>query len=192
MKPQIVDVDLENLPLTPKECLTAVFWELDEETEELDPLFHKEEWFSSTLLEWGRCGKLVLEGETALGFAQYAPPTLFPRLRHFATGTVSADAAYLSYCYVVEGRRAKRHGGQLVRSVARDVVERGYLALEAIGDRAWDGGWVLPEAFLARCGFRVIRDDSRFPLMRLDLMSREPIRVSSERVALPLPALDAV
>ena len=191
MRPRILDVDLDNLLLTPKECMTSVFWELDED-DDLDPFFQKEEWFSSTLLEWGRCGKLMVEEETALAFAQYAPATLFPRLRRFRTGRVSPDAAYLSYCFVVEGRRGRRLGAELVRAVARDVVERGYLALEAIGDRAWEGGWVLPFEFLHRVGFRVLQDDARFPLLRLDLLSREPEIVVTERVALRLPALDAL
>ena len=189
MKPTVVDVDLLNLPLAPKECLTSVFWEIDDEADDLDPFFHKEEWFSSTLLEWGRCGKLMVEGEDAGGFAQYAPETLFPRLAAFPAARVSADAAYLAYCFVVEGRRGHGWGTALVRDVARDVVERGYRALEAVGDRAWDGGWVLPEAFLDSCGFRVLRDHPRFPLLRLDLMEREQPRVAvAERVSLRAPA----
>lgn len=189
MKPVVVDVDLINLHRAPKECLTSVFWEIDEESENLDPFFHKEEWFSSTLLDWGRCGKLMTEGEDAYAFAQYAPDALFPRLSRFPRNDVSRDAAYLAYCFVEEGRRGKGRGTALVRDVARDVVERGYLGLEAIGDRAWDGGWVLPEPFLSRCGFRVLRDHPRFPLLRLDLMERaEAPEVATERVSLRMPA----
>ena len=187
MKPRIVDVDLENLHLTPKECMRSVFWELDEEDPDLDPFFQKEEWFSSTLLEWGRCGKLAIEDDEGLAFSQYAPPTLFPRLRGFRTGRVSIDAAYLSYCFVVEGRRHRGLGAQLVRAVARDVVERGYLALEAIGDREWNGDWVIPFDFLHQTGFRVLLDDPRYPLMRLDLLSRDPTTVATEQVTMPLP-----
>lgn len=192
MKPHTLDVDLDNLHLAPKECVTSVYWELEEEAEDLDPLFHKEEWFSSTLLEWGRCGKLLVEDDATCGFSQYAPPTLFPRLRRFRAGDASLDAVYLSYVYVVEGRRGRGFGESLVRAVARDVVERGYVALESIGDREWDGGWVLPHDFLHRLGFRVLRDDARFPLMRLDLMAREPTREAVERVEMPLPALGVV
>ena len=118
VKPRIVDVDLENLHLTPKECMRSVFWELDEEDPDLDPAFQKEEWFSSTLLEWGRCGKLAIEDEEGLAFSQYAPPTLFPRLGRFRAGRASIDAAYLSYCFVVEGRRRRGLGVELVRAVA--------------------------------------------------------------------------
>jgi GNAT superfamily N-acetyltransferase len=185
----VVDVDLVNLHRAPKQCLTSVFWEIDEEAEDLDPFFHKEEWFSSTLLEWGRCGKLMTEGDGTPGFAQYAPDTLFPRLERFPRRETSRDAVYLAYCFVEEGRRGKGRGRALVRDVARDVVERGYLGLEAIGDRDWDGGWVLPEAFLAKCGFRILRDHPRYPLLRLDLMERAGApAVSRERVSLRLPA----
>jgi hypothetical protein len=190
MRVEAVDIDLENLHLGPRECLSTVFWELGEVGDEVDPLFHKEEWFSSTLLEWGRCGKLLTRDGEVLGFTQYAPPTLFPKLDDFTAGKVSEDAAYLSYCYIVDGHRERGLGGELVRAVGRDVVDRGYHALEAIADRDWDGGWVLPERFLKRCGFDVKREDPRFPLMRLDLRSR-PVRQEAARaVAVPLPAFE--
>jgi GNAT superfamily N-acetyltransferase len=189
VKPVVVDVDLVNLHRAPKDCLTSVFWEIDEDAEDLDPFFHKEEWFSSTLLEWGRCGKLMAEGDDAFGFAQYAPDTLFPRLGRFPRSEISRDAVYLAYCFVEEGRRGRGRGMALVRDVARDVVERGYLGLESIGDRDWDGDWVLPERFLSKCGFRVLRDHPRYPLLRLDLLERaESPSTATERVALRLPA----
>jgi hypothetical protein len=196
MRPEILDIELDNLHLSPKECLTSVFWELGGDTDDVDPVFQKEEWFSSTLLEWGRCGKLLVEDDETLCFSQYAPSTLFPRLDEFRTGTVSIDAAYLSYCFVVGQRRGRGLGGEVVRAIARDLVDRGYAALEAIGDREWDGeSWVLPEGFLSHCGFRVLVDDHRYPLMRLDLRAREMQPVSArEAVAapLPLPALDPI
>jgi GNAT superfamily N-acetyltransferase len=168
MSRRVVDVTLDNLSTAPPEVLDAVFWELAIDSP-VEPRFEKEEWFSSTLLEWGPCGKLLVEEETSLGFAQYAPATLFPRVASFAAGAVSADAAYLSYCYVVEPRRGEGVGTYLVRVVARELADRGYRAVEALGDHRWDGSWVLPAAFLGAAGFHVLRDDPRYPLMRLDL-----------------------
>lgn len=186
MATRIVDVDLEHFHLIPKECASSVYWELREADPDVDARFHKEEWFSSTLLEWGCCGKLLVEDEDAVGFAQYAPATLFPRLREFRAGSVSPDAGYLAFCYVVEGRRGHGHGTELVRAVARDLVDRGYNAVEALGDREWDGRWVLPVTFLASNGFGVVRDDPRFPLLRLELRdAAEPI-AATESASLPL------
>jgi GNAT superfamily N-acetyltransferase len=174
----VVDVDLDNFHMVPKACLLSVFWELDRIDPDVDPRFEKEEWFSSTLLEWGRCGKLVVEDGEALAFAEYAPSTLFPHLAAFpAARAVSEDACYLAYCFVDERHRGRSLGSELVHEVARELIDRGYRAMEAVGDRAFDGSWVLPTAFLGANGFAVVRDDDRHPLMRLDLhASGEPRR----------------
>ena len=185
MRRRIVDVTLDNLSDIPPECLGSVFWELADEPP-VDPRFEKEEWFSSTLLEWGSCGKLTLEDDAAIGFAQFAPGPLFPRVKRFRCGEVSTDAVYLSYCFVAEGRRGNGLGTELVRSVARDVADRGYRAVEALGDWRWDGGWVLPAVFLAANGFAVIREDARYPLMRLDLRAAEEPREVAARAAVPM------
>ena len=186
MTRRVVDVDLENLHMVPKECLDAVYWELTDLDPGVDPRFEKEEWFSSTLLEWGSCGKLLLEDEWSAAFAQYAPGTLFPRLASFAAGRVSDDALYLAYCYVVEGHRGRGLGTDMIREVARNAVDRGYRALETIGDREWAGDWVLPVSFLAANGFTVLLDDARYPLLRLDLHETRDRLVSLEAAALPL------
>jgi GNAT superfamily N-acetyltransferase len=179
-----VDVTLDNLSEAPEEVLEAVFWELDLDECD-DPRFHKEEWFSLTLLEWGSCGKMLVD-EEAVGFAEYAPPSLFPRLLRFPTGKISDDAVYLSYLYLVPGRRGKGLGSDLLHSVARDLLERGYRALEAVGDREPAGGWVLPANFLEGSGFHVIREDPRYPLLRLDLTARaEPVTATAAAVARP-------
>jgi hypothetical protein len=62
----VLDVTLDNLSAAPHEVLDSVFWELDVDSP-VDPRFEKEEWFSSTLLEWGPCGKLVVDGGSGPG-----------------------------------------------------------------------------------------------------------------------------
>ncbi len=189
MTRRLCDVTLDNLGRVPPEALGAVFWEVAEDETAVDARFQKEEWFSSTLLEWGGCGKLLVDEEgEALGFAEYAPPGLFPRLSRYRCGRVSTDAVYLAYCYVVPGHRGRRVGTELVRAVARDLVDRGFRALEALGENQWTGGWVLPGAFLASNRFTVIREDDRVPLWRLDLLRASAPMESEEVVALALPA----
>jgi GNAT superfamily N-acetyltransferase len=197
---RVVDVDLDNFHAIPRDCRRTVYWELDHDDPGVNPRFQKEEWFSSTLLEWGPCGKLALNGEGAteaegIGFAQFAPATLFARCGTFPSGEhTSPDALYLAYVYVEDGHRGEGLGSALVRSVARESADRGFAALEAIGDRAWDGGWVLPVTFLAANGFRVLVDHERFPLLRLDIRDRlEPLAAeTSATLALPDPDLPGV
>jgi GNAT superfamily N-acetyltransferase len=192
MSPLVSDVALETFQRIPVECQTALYWELLSDAAAEDARFQKEEWFSSTLLEWGTCGKLIQEEDDVVGFAQYAPATLFARLSEFPTGGISDDAVYLAYCYLDASARGRGLGRRLIGAVARDIVERGYRALEAIGDRAYDGGWVLPVPFLEASGFTVLKDDPRYPLLRLDTREeREPIEVM-EAAEVELPVADAI
>ncbi|HYU58218.1 MAG TPA: GNAT family N-acetyltransferase [Actinomycetota bacterium] len=185
---RILDVTLDDVVRIPPDCLQSCYWELAQDVDGPDARFHKEEWFSMTLLEWGRCGKLAVDGDRSEGFAQYAPPSLFPRLGSFPSAVVSPDAVYLSYCYVIAERRREGLGTHLVQAVARDLVDRRYRALEALGDRDWVGGFILPAPFLGANGFGVVRDDPRFPLMRLDLRATLDPRRERAAAAIPLAA----
>jgi GNAT superfamily N-acetyltransferase len=185
----VLDVDLDNLHLCPKECLGTVFWELEGLDPAVDPAFHKEEWFSSTLLEWGPCGKLLLEGDEVRALAQYAPATLFAGLAKFPWARISSDAVFLPYCFVTEGHRYRGFGTELVRTVARDLVDRGYRAVETVADRSWAATWVLPHPFLSSCRFGVVRDHPRHPVMRLDLLLGQRDAREEAEEALPVPAL---
>lgn len=185
----LVDVTLDNLRQAPPEILSAVYWELDGDDPPAEPGFEKEEWFSGVLLDWGSCGKMAVEEELgAVAFAEFAPPSFFPRLGRFRCGQVSPDAVYLSYCYVIDRRRGYGLGTELVRAVAGDLSDRGIRAVEAIGDRGWTEGWVLPATFLGANGFQVLREDPRFPLMRLELRTGVRSREAEQAAAAPLPA----
>jgi GNAT superfamily N-acetyltransferase len=186
---RIVDVTLDNLRQAPPEVLSAFYWEMDTDEEPADPSFEKEEWFSEVLLEWGTCAAMAVEdGLDAVAFVEYAPPSFFPRLERFRCGRVSRDAVYLSYCFVVARRRGLGLGTQLVRSVARALIDRDVRAVEAIGDREAADGWVLPASFLAANGFRVLREDRRFPLLRLDVRAAVVPREAVDAAAVPIPA----
>lgn len=167
---RLIDVTLDTLGDVPPEARASIYWETDTDEPPPDPAFEKEEWFSQVLLEWGGCAMaLVEEDRGTVGFAQFAPPSFFPRLTRFRCGRVSGDAAYLAYCYVTPARRGFGVGTQLVRAVAASLLGRDVRAVEALGDRERADGMVLPASFLGANGFQVLLEDPRFPLMRLDL-----------------------
>lgn len=186
---RLIDVSLDNLRDVPAETRTSLFWETDTDEVPSDPGFEKEEWFSEVLLEWGGCGLALMEEDRgAVGYAQFAPPTFFPRLSRYRCGRVSEDAVYLAYCYVATVRRGFGVGTQLIRAVARSLIDRDIRALEALGDRERADGWVLPAAFLGANGFHVLLEDPRFPLMRLDLTTTVQPQEAVSWAAVPGPA----
>jgi hypothetical protein len=119
----MVSITLDNLEDLPRRCRSCVFWELDpierDRAEEAgDTAFEKESWVSSTLLEWGSCGKIAYvkdisrrgikaieafgdlhwqqhgcmmpaEYLLAVGFKTVRPHPRFPRLRLDIKSTVS-------------------------------------------------------------------------------------------------------
>ena len=100
MTRRLVSVTLDNLDDLPKRCRRCVFWELDPvsyaRAEEVgDPALEKEAWISSTLLEWGSCGKIAYVDGAPAGYVLYAPPMYVPRSLAFPTSPVSADAVLL-------------------------------------------------------------------------------------------------
>ncbi|ACZ00489.1 MULTISPECIES: GNAT family N-acetyltransferase [Thermomonospora] len=192
MSRRLVNVTLDNLGDLPRRCRGCVFWELDpvaaeRAAESGDPALEKEAWVSSTLLEWGSCGKIVYVDGTPAGFVLYAPPLYVPRSLAFPTSPVSADAVLLMTAHVLPEFSGGGLGRMLVQGVAKDLVRRGVRAIEAFGDlKGEEGGCMVPADYLLAVGFKTVRPHHRFPRLRLELKSalswREDVEVALERL----------
>ena len=192
MTRRLVNITLDNLAELPRRCRSCVFWELDPVSSERavhdgDPGLEKEAWVSSTLLEWGSCGKLVqVDGVTA-GFAIYSPPVNVPRSIAFPTSPVSGDAVLLTSAHVLPEFSGGGLGRMLIQGVAKDLTRRGVRAIEAFGDAKWESpGCIVPAEYLLAVGFKTVRPHHRFPRLRLDLKNavswREDVEVALERL----------
>jgi GNAT superfamily N-acetyltransferase len=169
-----------------------VFWELDpvnkQRAEESgDPDLEKEAWISSTLLEWGSCGKLVYVDNVPAGFVMFAPPLYVPRSVAFPTSPVSADAALMMTAHILPEFQGGGLGRMLVQGVAKELTRRGVRAIEAFGDLKWEKpGCMLPAEYMLAVGFKTVRPHHRYPRMRLELKSalswREDVEVALERL----------
>lgn len=78
---------LDKLPAHARRC---VFWEIDpavaaDSREFSDPVFEKEAWLSTVMLEWGSCGQIALVDGQPAGCALYSPPSVVPRAALFPT-----------------------------------------------------------------------------------------------------------
>ncbi|MBH0781245.1 GNAT family N-acetyltransferase [Nocardia bovistercoris] len=128
---------LDQLPAHTRRC---VFWEIDpavaaDSREFSDPVFEKEAWLSTVMLEWGSCGQVAnVDGKVA-GCALYSPPSVVPRAALFPTSPVSPDAVLLTTLSSEFPHRDGDVAHRLVQAVVADLVRRGVRALEAFGIR---------------------------------------------------------
>ncbi|MRH86307.1 GNAT family N-acetyltransferase [Nocardia sp. SYP-A9097] len=130
---------LDKLPAHARRC---VFWEMDpavaaDSREFSDPVFEKEAWLSTVLLEWGSCGQVALVDGQSAGVALYSPPNVVPRAGLFPTSPVSPDAVLLTTLRAEFPYDSTDVAQQLIHAVVGDLVRRGVRAIEAFGIR-WD------------------------------------------------------
>ncbi len=205
MSRRAVNVTLDNLDDLPPRCRSCVFWQLDPVGLERavaagDTRLEKESWISSTLLEWGSCGKIVYADGVPAGYLLYAPPAYVPRSVAYPTSPVSPDAVLLMTGHVLPDFQGGGLGRLLLQGVAKDLTRRGVRAIEAFGDERWEApACVLPADALRAVGFKTVRPHHRWPRLRLELKSavswREDVEVALERLLgsmTPDPALRPV
>ncbi|WP_433890871.1 GNAT family N-acetyltransferase [Streptomyces sp. CA-111067] len=189
---RLVPLTLDNLPDLPRPCRHCVFWELDPVSGEAavqagKPELEKEAWISAVLLEWGSCGRVVYVDEVPAGFVLYAPAAYVPRSTAFPTSPVSPDAVQLMTARVLPGYQGQGIGRVLVQTVAKDLVRRGFKAIEAFGDARWSApSCVLPADHLLAVGFKTVRPHPRYPRLRLELRStiswKEDVEMAIDRL----------
>ncbi|WP_431043273.1 GNAT family N-acetyltransferase [Streptomyces sp. P1-3] len=189
---RVVPLTLDNLPDLPKRCRSCVFWELDPVNGEAAvragrPELEKEAWISAVLLEWGSCGRVVYVDEVPAGFVLYAPPAYVPRSMAFPTSPVAADAVQLMTAWLSPGYQGQGLGRVMVQTVAKDVIRRGFKAIEAFGDAAWkEPACVLPADHLLAVGFKTVRPHPRYPRLRLELRTtlswKEDVELALDRL----------
>ncbi|MEV5509272.1 GNAT family N-acetyltransferase [Streptomyces orinoci] len=189
---RLVPLTLDNLPDLPQRCRSCVFWELDPVSGEAAlragrPELEKEAWISAVLLEWGSCGRVVYVDDAPVGFVLYAPPAYVPRSTAFPTSPVAADAVQLMTAWLMPRYQGQGLGRVMVQTVAKDVLRRGFKAIEAFGDACWkEPACVLPADHLLAVGFKTVRHHPRYPRLRLELRSalswKEDVELALDRL----------
>ncbi len=117
---------------------------------------------------------LLADGEPA-GYCQFGPLSAYPRalrLRELYPQLPDAPLPAVVTC-IATTEEARRHGYavRLVEEVCRDLAARGFSAVEAYPE-AHEPENATPAArpeFWLRCGFALVVDDERFPVLRREL-----------------------
>ncbi|WP_299529627.1 GNAT family N-acetyltransferase [uncultured Streptomyces sp.] len=189
---RLVPLTLDHLSDLPQRCRSCVFWELDPVSgkaavESGRAESEKEAWLSAVLLEWGSCGRVVTVDEVPVGYVLYAPAAYVPRSTAFPTSPVSSDAVQLVTAWIDPGHQGQGLGRVLVQTVAKDVLRRGFKAIEAFGDARWkQPACVLPADHLLAVGFKTVRPHPAYPRLRLELRTalswKEDVEMALDRL----------
>ncbi|MEU4089833.1 GNAT family N-acetyltransferase [Streptomyces aureus] len=189
---RFVPLTLDNLPDLPQRCRACVFWELDPVSGEAavkagTSTLEKEGWISSVLLDWGSCGRVAYVDDVPVGYVLYAPPAYVPRSTAFPTSPVAPDAVQLMTSFIMPGYQGQGLGRVMVQTVAKDLLRRGFKAIEAFGDARWkEPVCVLPADHLVAVGFKTVRSHARYPRLRLELRTtlswKEDVELALDRL----------
>ncbi|WP_330348945.1 GNAT family N-acetyltransferase [Streptomyces sp. NBC_00582] len=189
---RLVPLTLDNLQDLPKRCRSCVFWELDPvrgaaALKAGTAALEKESWISAVLLDWGSCGRVVYVDDRPVGFVLYAPPAYVPRSTAFPTSPAAPDAVQLMTSFIMPGYQGQGLGRVMVQTVAKDLLRRGFKAIEAFGDARWkEPGCLLPADHLLAVGFKTVRPHPRHPRLRLELRTtlswKEDVEMALDRL----------
>ena len=189
---RLVPLTLDNLQDLPQRCRSCVFWELDPVSGEAavragTAAVEKEAWISAVLLDWGSCGRVVYVDDVPAGYVLYAPPAYVPRSTAFPTSPVSSDAVQLITAFIMPGYQGQGLGRVMVQTVAKDLLRRGFKAIEAFGDARWkDPACLLPADHLLAVGFKTVRPHPSHPRLRLELRTtlswKEDVEMALDRL----------
>lgn len=124
---------------------------------------------------FGSYAKVLLVDDEPAAYAQFGPLSAYPRalrVRELYPQLPDSPLPAVITCIAVT-RAARRRGlaRRLVEAVCADLARRGFAAVEAypeVGAKPDETSAANP-AFWVACGFRIVVDDPRFPVVRREL-----------------------
>jgi len=134
----------------------------------------KEDWFRQVTAEFGCCGKLARVDSAVVGFVQFALSRYLPCALGYGCGPPSEDAVFASCLHVAEVWRGRGVGRALLGAALESAREHGLAAVETYarqGPEAYDNPSGLLE-FWIKNGFRIVREEGEFALVRKELRSQ--------------------
>lgn len=189
---RIVRFSRDKLGNLPSLCRTCLYWEgvpeedLSQTSEQAAQA--KREHIKGVLSEWGNCGQILYDNGNPVGFAYYGAAENFPRSRFYAAGPVSRDAAFLCCIYVAGDARGQGRGKALLVAMQRDLYRRKIRAVETFGKLSESDAPCGPAGFYLTNGFRILREDPEFPLLRMDIKQMVAWQESVEQALKSLKA----
>lgn len=165
-------LDLQRVDQLALLCGGCVYWELPQDFDEGltadQARLAKAEWVCFHAAELP-IGRMALSGGKVVGFIQFGPPDLYPRCLEYDSGPVSDDALLITCLFVEPGSRGSGVARGLLGQASEVASKLRYAALETFARRGAPNNPSGPVELYEACGFRLVRDGSEFPLVRLEI-----------------------
>lgn len=182
MEIDIEDINYSNLEDIPEPCRGCVYWEFpkdfekgnEDQQKKANLEVKKKRWFEQTIKEFGTCGKIVYHNDKPMAYAQYAPSTRLPNVKHYKSkpvGKLEEGVVFLSCLFVAdETLRGKGIGKKMLQQITEELRRRGFKAIETFARRSEANNPSGPLTFYIRNGFHIKdKTNPEFPLMRFYL-----------------------
>lgn len=117
---------------------------------------------------------LRVDGESAV-YAQFGPLSAYPRAQQIRESypklPQSPLPAVVTCIATTPAARGRSLGARLVAAVCADLAARGFAAIEAYPDLTLDSDKAssATPGFWESCGFKIVADDERYPVLRREL-----------------------
>jgi GNAT superfamily N-acetyltransferase len=126
-------------------------------------------------LVFGSYAKVLLRADEPAVYAQFGPLSAYPRaqqVRELYPALPSSPLPAVITCIATTtAARSRGLARTLVEEVVRDLAGRGFAAVEAYPDLTLsvDHASAATPAFWETCGFALMAQDERYPVMRIEL-----------------------
>lgn len=175
----LTKANLDSMPIWedyPFSCKYCLFWQCPDEyrrfkrAEKQTLIRKKSLWLQDTKRLFGECGKLLSMNGVPIAYAQFAPPEFLPGSAFYQSATPDYDAVLLSCLYIPKQKnRGKGYGTHLLESILIDLKGRGVTAVETFARKANPENPSGPVSFYIKNGFKIVKDDIEFPLLRMEI-----------------------
>lgn len=181
----------------PHPCKSCEYWEAGtapfKNNQQGDVSFYKEEWYSSYLLSWGSCGKIMKKNGRTVGYAQFGLPAFFKGLTLYRNSRhLDSSALFISCLYIIEEYRGMGLGKELLRSIISETSKKRIRSIEAIARRNSSENPSGPLELYLDNGFYIKKNDFEYPIVRLEMRSvlevTEKVRKILRKIELAAPA----
>ncbi|RLI42569.1 hypothetical protein DRO59_03740 [Candidatus Bathyarchaeota archaeon] len=164
----------DNFKDIPKPCSLCLYWQttgsFNGNTLKPEMERKKREWLNKVMERFGDCGFIVYFSGVPIGFIQYASAKFFPRVKDYASGPPSEDAVFLACLYIANREaRGKGLGTVMLEKLISQLKAKGFKAVETFARKNSENNPSGPLKLYLKKNFKIKRDDSDFPLVRLEL-----------------------